>query len=82
MIELGIAQAQTQFTRLLGKTVTIVDKKARKKRAVIMPYEEYRKLLRQARTNTEQKHGAFDPYVGVLDKDFETDDARYQAITK
>ena len=82
MIELGIAQAQTQFTRLLGKTVTIVDKKARKKRAVIMPYEAYRKLLQQARKNNKQKHGVFDPYVGVLDKDFETDDARYQAIVK
>ena len=33
MLELGIAQAQAQFTKLLSQTVFIVDKKARQKKS-------------------------------------------------
>jgi hypothetical protein len=38
MLELGISQAQTQFTQLLNQTVLIIDKKAHNKKAVILPY--------------------------------------------
>ena len=41
MLELGISQAQTQFTQLLNQSVLIVDKKAHRKKAVILPYENY-----------------------------------------
>ena len=77
MIELGIAQAQSQFTKILNKKVLIIDKKTAKKKAVLIPYEEYEKLLK----NRSQKN-SFDKFVGILDKDFETDDARYNEIVK
>ena len=48
MLELGISQAQAQFTKLLTQTVFIVDKKARQKKAVILPYEEYERLLKSS----------------------------------
>ena len=77
MIELGIAQAQSQFTKILNKKVLIVDKKTAKKKAVLIPYEEYERLLK----NRSHKN-SFDKFVGILDKDFETDDARYNEIVK
>ena len=82
MLELGISQAQAQFTKLLTQTVFIVDKKAHTKKAVIMPYEEYEKLIRQLSTKDELENGAFSKYIGVLDKSYTTDDARYNEIIK
>jgi hypothetical protein len=55
MLELGISQAQAQFTKLLSQTVFIVDKKAHQKKAVIMPYEEYEKLIKQSTTKRAWK---------------------------
>jgi len=81
MLELGISQAQTQFTQLLTKTVLIVDKKAHHKKAVILPYAEYQKLLAEASANTKTlDEGVFSQFVGILDADYKTDDARYNAI--
>lgn len=80
MLELGISQAQAQFTKLLTQTVFIVDKKARKKKAVIMPYEEYEKLIGQSATKESLQNGAFNAFVGVLDKDFQTEDEKYKRI--
>ncbi len=44
MKELGVAEAQSKFIKLLSETVLVVDKKSNRKRAVILPYEEYSKL--------------------------------------
>ncbi len=77
MIELGISQAQSQFTKILDKKVVIVDKKTHKKKAVLIPYEEYEKLLKNRSLQT-----SFEKFVGILDRDFETDDARYNEIVK
>ncbi len=77
MVELGIAQAQSQFTKILNKKVLIVDKKTATKKAVLIPYEEYERLVK----NRSRKN-SFDKFVGILDKDFETDDARYNEIVK
>jgi len=82
MLELGISQAQTQFTKILSQTVCIVDKKAHKKKAVILPYHEYEKLVKKANDNEGFEHGAFNRFVGILDNAFETDDAKYHAIIK
>ncbi len=82
MLELGISQAQAQFTKLLSQTVFIVDKKARKKKAVIMPYEEYEKLMRQAGTKEGLEEGSFNRFVGILDNTFQTDDIKYNKIVK
>lgn len=82
MLELGIAQAQAQFTKLLSQTVFIVDKKARQKKAVIMPYEEYEKLIKQTAKKEDLEKGSFNKFVGMLDKEFATDDAKYNEIVK
>jgi len=76
MLELGISQAQMQFTKILDKQTIIIDKKLHQKKAVILPYDEYEKLKKQA-NNT-----SFSNYLGVLDSTFQTDDERYQDIVK
>ena len=82
MIELGISQAQSQFTKILNKLVVIVDKKSHKKRAVILPYEEYQELIARAVDKEDLKKGSFSKFTGMLDDSFKTDDARYNAIVK
>lgn len=82
MLELGISQAQAQFTKLLTQTVFIVDKKAHQKKAVIMPYEEYVRLIKQSTTKESLANGSFNKFVGILDNDFKTDDIKYKAIVE
>lgn len=82
MLELGISQAQAQFTKLFTQTVFIVDKKAHQKKAVIMPYAEYEKLIKQAATKESLKSGSFNEFVGILDNDFKSDDEKYKRIIK
>lgn len=82
MLELGISQAQAQFTKLLTQTVFIIDKKAHKKKAVIMPYEEYEKLLEQSVSKESLEEGSFNSFVGILDDEFVADDEKYKAIVK
>ena len=77
-----MAQAQTQFTKLLNQTVIIIDKKAHKKKAAMMPYEKYARLLEQSVTQESLENGSFNKYIGVLDNDFETDDNRYKVISQ
>ncbi|PHS38727.1 MAG: hypothetical protein COB07_07835 [Sulfurovum sp.] len=82
MLELGISQAQTQFTKLLTKTVVIVDKKSHIKKAVIMPYEEYMLLIKIKKMLVEDNtdNGIFDQFAGLLESDFKTDDEKYNKI--
>ena len=83
MLELGIAQAQTQFTQLLNQSVLIIDKKARNKKAVILPYDEYLKLVSKAScTSINTEESEFSNFVGVLDNTFETKDEKYNEILK
>ena len=82
MLELGISQAQAQFTKLLNQTVFIIDKKAHQKKAVIMPYKEYENLLKQSIKKENLEEGSFNRFVGILDGKFTTDDERYKAIIK
>lgn len=82
MLELGISQAQAQFTKILNQSTLILDKKTRQKKAVILPYEEYSKLVKQSATKESLKNGGFSKFVGVLSQDFQTDDAKYQEIVK
>ena len=80
MLELGISQAQAQFTKLLTKTVIIVDKKAHVKKAVIMPYDEYMHLIKKTLPKENLDNGIFNKFVGVLESDFKTDDEKYNKI--
>lgn len=80
MLELGIAQVQAQFTKLLNKTVVIVDKKSHIKKAVIIPYEEYMHLIRKTLPKENIDNGIFNQFAGVLDNEFETDDEKYNKI--
>ncbi len=82
MLELGISQAQTQFTKLLNQTVFIIDKKAHQKKAVILPYEEYERLIKLSTTKENLEKGSFNKFVGILNKEFKTDDIKYQEIIK
>lgn len=80
MLELGISQAQSQFTKLLTQAVLVVDKKAHIKKAVIIPYEEYKHLLHKSTLKDNLKEGVFSQFVGVLDNDFRSDDEKYNRI--
>lgn len=80
MLEMGISQAQTQFTKLLSKTVVIVDKKAHVKKAVIMPYDEYMHLVKRTTRGENMDNGVFDQFAGLLESDFKTDDEKYNKI--
>ena len=82
MLELGVSQAQANFTKLLNQSVVIIDKKSHSKKAVILPYEEYDALIKKANQNEDISQGSFSKFVGILDSDFKTDDARYQEIIK
>lgn len=82
MLELGISQAQAQFTKLLTQTVFIVDKKAHQKKAVIMPYEEYEKLIKNSIKKESLEKGSFNKFVGILDNNFKIVDEKYEAIVK
>jgi hypothetical protein len=82
MLELGISQAQAQFTKLLTQTVFIIDKKAHQKKAVILPYEEYERLIKLSTTKENLENGLFNKFVGILDNDLEVDDIKYQEIVK
>ncbi|MDD5399762.1 MAG: hypothetical protein PHQ93_01055 [Sulfurimonas sp.] len=82
MLELGISQAQAQFTKLLSQTVFIIDKKAHQKKAVILPYEEYEKLVKQSTTKESLKSGSFNQFVGILDNDYEIDDEKYKRVVQ
>jgi len=80
MLELGISQAQSQFTKLLTQTVLVVDKKAHVKKAVIIPYEEYKQLLYKSKSKDEVREGVFNQFIGVLDNGFSSDDEKYNRI--
>ena len=82
MLELGISQAQSQFTKLLSKTAVIIDKKSNIKKAVMMPYKEYSRLLKLANQNKDKEsdHGIFNQFIGTLDNNFKTDDEKYHRI--
>jgi len=80
MIELGISQAQMQFTKILTEQVTIVDKKNKIKKAVILPYEVYAKLLEKALMREDYLEGSFSKFTGILTKEFKTDDEKYNDI--
>ena len=82
MIELGISQAQMQFTKLLGQSVLIFDKKTHIKKAVMLPYEEYSALIKKAMSKEDLANGGFGDFKGTLSNDFKVDDVRYVAIVK
>lgn len=82
MIELGISQAQMQFTKLLGQSVLIFDKKTHIKKAVMLPYEEYSALIKKAMSKEDLLNGGFGDFKGTLSNDFKVDDVRYVAIVK
>ena len=83
MVEIGVSQAQMQFTKLLDKISVIVDKKSKVKKAVILPYDEYQRLIKNQKKDDHSKdQGVFDEFVGVLTDEFETDDERYNQIVK
>jgi len=82
MLELGVSQAQANFTKLLNQTVVIVDKKSHQKKAVILPYDEYNSLIAKTIKKDNLENGSFSKFVGLLDDNFTTNDDKYKAIIK
>jgi hypothetical protein len=85
MVEMGISEVQNQFTKLLSQSVTIVDKKSHKKRAVILPYEVYDKLIREQRKQKLfEEDDELSAFVGILEgaEKLNKEDERYQEILK
>ncbi len=80
MLELGISEAQTEFTKLLNKQVTIIDKKNKSKKAVILPYDVYSTLIKKTLLRENYLEGSFSKFSGLLSKDFKSDDERYNDI--
>jgi len=79
MLSLSVSQAQRQFTSILSEPTIIIDKKSNIKKAVILPYEMYEKLMSKS---VKKKKFDLDKFAGILKGDFVTDDARYNAILK
>ncbi len=79
MLSLSVSQAQRQFTSLLSEVTTVIDKKSNIKKAVILPYEMYEKLIENRSKFVKSE---LDGLRGILSSDFETDDERYNDIVK
>lgn len=77
MKELGITEAQRLFTKILSVPTLILDKKNKKKKAVILPFEEYERLKRGDKNSDE-----WSEFIGAESIDEHTPDPRYQAIVK
>jgi len=76
---LSVSEAQGKFTKILNNlkdSILIVDKKSNREKAVILSYDEYIKLTK----NRKKRH--FKDFVGVLDKNYKTNDPKYNAIVK
>lgn len=84
MKELSVSQAQKQFTSLLSELeiTTIIDKKSHIKKAVLMPYSLYEKLISKEHNQTLEEAIELDQFIGLLSDEFKTEDARYNAIIK
>ena len=80
MLELGISQAQMQFTKILTEQVTIVDKKNKTKKAVILPYDVYAELIEKALVREDYLDGSFSKFNGILFKGFKVNDNKYNDI--
>jgi len=78
MKELGVLQAQAEFTTILSnnENVLIVDKKTKTKKAVILSYKDYQRLI----NHNKKPKKIFDKFVGVLSKDFKSNDEKYNRI--
>ena len=79
MLSLSVSQAQRQFTSLLSEVTTVIDKKSNIKKAVILPYDLYEKLIAKSNASTTNE---LDEFLGILSSDFKTDDERYNDIMK
>ena len=60
----------------------MVEKKEHQKKAVIMPYKEYERLLKNSIKKESLEKGSFNKFVGILDNNFKIDDEKYEAIVK
>lgn len=79
MLNLSVSQAQRQFTSILSEVTTVIDRKSNVKKAVILPYSIYEKLIAK---QTISESSDVSKFVGLLSQDFESDDPRYSAIIK
>ena len=83
---LNISQAQKNFTKILNESILIIDEKKKEKKAVILPYKEYLKLISQCEGKGNLlavlSTGKFSKFKGILDKNFKTSDEKYNSIVQ
>ncbi|EDP73779.1 type II toxin-antitoxin system Phd/YefM family antitoxin [Hydrogenivirga sp. 128-5-R1-1] len=83
---LNISQAQKNFTKILNESTLIIDNKKKEKKAVIIPYKEYLRLISQCQNKEDLlsmlSSGKFSKFKGILDKNFKTRDEKYNSIVK
>jgi len=58
----------------------IVDKRNKTKKAVILPYEVYSKLIKKTLMHEDYLQSSFSKFKGSLSKDFKTNDTKYNDI--
>ncbi|WP_029523019.1 type II toxin-antitoxin system Phd/YefM family antitoxin [Persephonella sp. KM09-Lau-8] len=83
---LNISQAQKNFTKILNESTLIIDNKKKEKKAVIIPYKEYLKLISQCQNKEDLLNmlstGKFSKFRGMLDKNLKINDDRYNNIVQ
>jgi len=86
MIEMGVEEARGALPRLLGSTVVIVDDRGEIcKKAVLLPYEEYRLLLERAEgsgSSQEESVKSIRAFRGSLRSDMKVEESRYCRIVE
>lgn len=82
MLKLSVSQVQKQLSAILSETVLVMDKKHHEKKAVILPYHIYKELVEKNKNVLPNEEDTLEKYVGILSRDFETDDAKYLSILK
>ena len=60
----------------------MVEKKEHQKKAVIMPYKEYEKLIKNSIKKDSWEKGSVNKFVGIVYNNFKIDDEKYEAIVK
>lgn len=83
MLEIGVAEAQKSLLKILDTSTIIIDRRSNVRKAVVLPYAEYEKLLRQNRREILfEKDDEIEQFIGLFSKDFKADDIKYNKIIK
>ena len=80
MVKLTTSQLKEQIDQLL-KIGAIIEENSEKK-AVLLPYDEYEILMKEAIIKKRLPQSFFNQFVGILESDLVVDDLLYKSILK